>query len=72
MNGQSNPWTGEQLTVRKDYIGFTRERRYSRSRSYLTAAATVGLAAAFIFSRSLLGFGSTPREPGGGEPPPDT
>ncbi|HUQ19127.1 MAG TPA: hypothetical protein VM099_05890 [Gemmatimonadaceae bacterium] len=65
LNGQSNPWTGEQLTVRKSYIGFAQERKYSRSRSYLAAAAAIGAAAALILTRTVFAPGSAPRDPGG-------
>jgi hypothetical protein len=66
MNGQSNPWTGEPLMLRKDFVRDMLERKYSRNRSFLTGALVVGTAAVFIISRSLLGSGSNPREPGDG------
>lgn len=66
MNGQSNPWTGEALSVRKDFVSGVRERKFSRGRTFFTAAAIVGTAAAFIISRNIFGGGSIPIEP----PPP--
>lgn len=68
LNGQSNQWNGEPLMVSKDFVGTARERRFSRSRTWLTAGSAALAAVAFIASRGLLGFGSESRTPGGGPP----
>lgn len=68
VNGQSNRWNGEQLTVRKDFIKDLSERKFSRSRSTLAGAALAAGVVLFAISRNLLGFGNSSREPvpGGG------
>ena len=58
-NGQSNRWNGERLTVPTVFVVNARERKFSRSRTYLTAAGVVVGLGAFIASRGLLGSGST-------------
>ena len=69
LNGQSNNWTGEALLVPRSVVTNAREQRFSRSRTWVAAAAVGGGLIAFIASRGLLGFGS-----GGGSgknPPPN-
>ena len=72
LNGQANNWTGELLTVSRDFVSDVRERRFSRSRTWLTAAALAAGTIAFIATRGLLGFGSPDRNPGPGEPGPQS
>ncbi len=67
LNGQSNQWNGEPLMVSKAFVGTARERRFSPSRTWLTAGGVAAAAVAFIASRGLLGFGS---ELGKGSNPP--
>jgi hypothetical protein len=69
LNGQSNQWNGEPLMVSKAFVGNARERRFSRSRTWLTAGGVTAAAIAFIASRGLLGFGSEVRN--NGNPPPN-
>ena len=64
LNGQANRWTGEAVTVSKDFVASVRERHFSRSRTFLAAAGIVGGAIALIATRGLLGSGNTGREPG--------
>jgi len=71
LNGQSNQWNGEPLIVAREFVGNARERRFSRSRTWLTASAVTLAVVAFIASRGLLGFGSESRPPGGGPPRPE-
>jgi hypothetical protein len=68
LNGQSNKWNGEALTIPKAFVRDVSERKYSPSRTYLVAAAAVAGFVAFAASRHLLGLGSPDREPG--NPPP--
>lgn len=65
LNGFSNNWNGEPLIVSRELVGSVRERRLSRSRSWLTATGVSAAVLAFIATRGLLGFGS-----GGGDPAP--
>jgi hypothetical protein len=68
LNGQSNSWTGEALFVPKRLITNATEQRFSRSRTWVAAAAVGGGLIAFIASRGLLGLGRG--GDGGGTPPP--
>ncbi len=67
MNGTSQRWTDEPLTIQTDLVRELRERKFSRSRSALFAAGSVGTIVAFIATRSLLGIGSPERENRPGE-----
>lgn len=58
VQGQSNRWNGEHLTVPKDFVATTTQRTFSMSRTWLTAAVVGGGIAALIASRSLSGRGS--------------
>jgi hypothetical protein len=67
LNGQSNKWSGESLTVPAILVSGARIREFSRSR---TTAVGVGIAAAIItlFAKTkFLGLGGTERQP---KPPP--
>jgi hypothetical protein len=72
LNGQTNKWNGEQLSVSKDFVRDVRERHFSKSRTWLTAGAVTAGIVAFLASRNLLGFGAPERQPGGGEIPPES
>src|SRR5687768_1914904 len=63
VNGQSNKWNGEPLTVQKDFVKDVSERRFSRGRSFLAAGIVTAGVLAFAMSRSLLGAGNTDRDP---------
>jgi hypothetical protein len=69
LNGQSNEWKGEPLTVRRDFVGIAKERKFSKGRTWLTATSVSLAVVAFIASRQLLGFGSQTTKPSGGPPP---
>jgi hypothetical protein len=69
LNGQSNNWTGERLLVPRSFVTNAKEQKFSKSRTWLTAAAVGAGVIAFIASRGLLGFGSGGGE--GGAPPPN-
>jgi len=68
LNGQSNSWTGEALLVPRSLVTNAREQRFSRSRTWITAAAVGGGLIAFIATRGLLGFGNA-GSPSGNPPP---
>jgi hypothetical protein len=72
LNGERNNWTGEPLTVAREFVGAMKQRQFSRSRTWLTAAAIAVGTTAFIVTRGLLGSGSPERDPGGGEPGPQS
>src|SRR3979409_2307951 len=51
LNGQSNTWNGEPLRVSREWVGNATERRFSKSRTWLSASAVSLAAVAFIASR---------------------
>jgi len=67
LNGQSNRWSGEPLSVPADLVGRARERRFSRARTYGLAAGVVAAIVAVVSSTDLFGSGGLGRT---GEPPP--
>ena len=60
-------WSGEVVSVSRDYVTDVRERRLSRGRSWLAAGLVVVLAAA-VSTIAIVGFGS---EGGDTRTPPD-
>ena len=58
LNGQSNRWTNEPLTIRSDLVRELRQRTFSRSRTALVTGIAVGALAAFIATTSLIGSGN--------------
>jgi hypothetical protein len=64
--GQTNKWSGEPLTVSKDFVVNTTQRTFSRRRTWLTAAGMAAGVAALIATRDLFGRGSEPPDGGGG------
>ena len=60
-------WSGEVVSVSRDFVTDVRERRLSRSRSWLAAGLVVVLAAA-VSTIAIIGFGS---EGGDTRTPPD-
>ena len=67
MNGSNQRWTDEPLTIRTDLVRELRERKFSKSRTALFAAGSVGAVVAFIATRSLLDLGTPDREKPPGE-----
>lgn len=71
LNGQSNRWTGEPLTVRMDLVNRTQQRQFSRSRTW---GLGLGIAAAILavaLSTDLLGDASRGRTDEGPGQVPD-
>lgn len=68
LNGQSNHWNGERLTVDRNFVNRAMERRFSSSRTWLTVSAISAATVLFIATRGLFGFGSEGRPGNGGEP----
>lgn len=68
LNGQSNRWSGEPLTVPVNLISQTTQRSFSRTRTTLLGVAAAAALGVLIASTNLIGNAS-----GGGEkgnPPP--
>jgi hypothetical protein len=70
ISGTTMTWSDERLVVGRGHVTDVRERRFSRTRTALAAAAAIGGAVVFVATRSLLGSGSE-RDGGtdGGEQP---
>ncbi len=50
IGGVSSRWSGEIVTINRDFVGSVLERRLSRQKTILVSAATVG--GLFLFARS--------------------
>lgn len=67
-------WTGETISLRRDYVSVVYERRLSRSRTALFAAGVAAALAAAVVGFDILGLAADPIDlsPGGGGDPGDT
>jgi hypothetical protein len=66
IRGRESRWSGEQVSLRRTWVGNAYERRFSKPRTYvLVGALTAGLAT-FVVTRHLFGIGSLGGSPGGG------
>ena len=65
ISGTSQTWSGETVTLKRDYVATSYARRFSPARTIALTAVGVG-AVALIVTRSLVG-GGTPDSP---SPPP--
>jgi hypothetical protein len=68
INGQHNKWTGERLVVDRQQVTNARQRNFSKSRTAVVAAVSVGGLVAFITTRGLLGGGGESQPNPGGPP----
>jgi len=67
--GARSRWTGETVSVRRDYVALAYERRLSRSRTALLISGAVSVVAAFMFTTHIFGLGAdTPSNVPGGDP----
>ena len=67
LNGQSNRWSGEPLTVPTSLVSQAKQRTFSQGRTMLLGAAAVAALALLIKSTNLIGNSSGGS---GGNPPP--
>lgn len=71
--GAPHRWSGETVSVRREYINVLAERRFSRPRTGVAVLAGAAGVLAFILTRNLLGFGGgdidnvPPPPPGGND-----
>lgn len=63
LNGQSNKWSGEALTVPATAIARASLREFSRSRTTLIGAAIAAALAAVFFSTDFFGLSGPSAEP---------
>lgn len=68
FNGGSNKWSGEPLTIGRTLVSDVKERQFSRSRTFVVAAAATAAFLAFVFSRSLFANSTPERQPNPGPP----
>jgi hypothetical protein len=68
IGGVRNRWGGEVVTVPREYVASTYERRFSGGKTAALAVGVAGAFVAFAASRSLFGFGGG--DDGGTTPPP--
>lgn len=69
LSGQLNRWSGETVSLRREYVQRITERRFSRSRTTVAVLVSAAGVLAFILTRDLLGFGGgdvSNVPPGGG------
>lgn len=67
--GQLSRWSGETVSLRREYVRSITERRFSRSRTTVGVVAGAAAVLAFILTRDLLGLGGgdvSNVPPGGG------
>ena len=58
LRGPRVRWTGEQVTVRRDYVAIVQERRMSKGRTALFSIAVAFAAVTTMVYFDILGFGS--------------
>jgi hypothetical protein len=58
LTGPRLRWTGEQVTVRRDYVATVQERRLSKGRTALFGIAVAFAAVTTMVYFDILGFGS--------------
>lgn len=68
VDGTRSRWSGEQISLDRDYVGRVSARELSKTRTWLLAAGVTTAVVALIATQSLTGlFDDTDPEP---EPPP--
>ncbi|MFI5208137.1 MAG: hypothetical protein ACHQX4_08970 [Gemmatimonadales bacterium] len=66
LTGGTTPWNGEQVIVRKSWVGMAREKRFSPQRTAVLATTVTAGFVVFLATRGLLGGGSSTDIPGNG------
>lgn len=68
LNGQTNAWTGEPMTIPERLVGQSWQRNFSRGRAAVLGTAVAGALILLIKNTSFLGgsSGGTRSDPGGG------
>ena len=65
LRGGEQRWTGEQVRIKKEYVGTTYERRFHKGRTIALSTAIAGGLLAVAISQDLFGLGhaATPITP---------
>jgi hypothetical protein len=66
IRGRESRWSGEQVSLRRTWVGNAYERRFSKPRTYLLVGALTAGFATFVVTRHLFGIGSPGQSSGGG------
>ncbi|HEX9485807.1 MAG TPA: hypothetical protein VF976_01985 [Gemmatimonadales bacterium] len=66
IRGRESRWSGEQVSLRRTWVGNAYERRFSKPRTYLLVGALTAGVATFVVTRHLFGIGSLASSSGGG------
>ncbi len=66
IRGRESRWSGEQVSLRRTWVGNAYERRFSKPRTYLLVGALTAGFATFVVTRHLFGIGSAESSGGGG------
>ena len=66
LRGSANRWSGEPVTVSKEFVANTTQRTFSKSRTWLGVAVVAAGVAALVATFGLSGGGTPPGDPGGG------
>jgi hypothetical protein len=64
LNGETNNWTDEPLTVRSEHVRSATERRFSRRRTTIAVASSTAAFVAFVVSRNFFGIIGPNPDPG--------
>lgn len=70
-NRQSNQWSGERVSIRRELVSRARERRFSRGRTALAAGSAIVAIGLLIANTDLIRGGTPEREPPVVPPDPD-
>jgi hypothetical protein len=57
LRGGEQTWTGEQVRIKKEYVGTTYERRFHKGRTIALSTAIAGGLLAVAISQDLFGLG---------------
>lgn len=57
LRGGEQTWTGEKVSIKKEYVGNTYERRFHRGRTIALSTAVAGGLFAIAVSQDLFGLG---------------
>jgi hypothetical protein len=74
LNGTSNKWQGQEVTIRPIDVKALSQRTYSRQRTMVAALVLGGLIALTVATKGFTNLfsGDPSKDPnGGGGPPPD-
>jgi hypothetical protein len=71
IDGSMSRWTGERVTLAKDHVANSFERRFSRQRTAVAIGATAVGVAVFILTRNLIASGFSLGGDDNGRVPPE-